>query len=168
MNWSVLTKDIINTIIWFILKLLPITTVVWLATIFSSDAPLILTWFIHIFVFCWITFCCSMASNAVPALFWRYRKSHVTRFVEVDGYFYRQIKLFGIWFYLAFSFCGETCKLKHTTTTDPEELRETNHFGEYDQDEQFNKDFNAFVNAWRHIETAEVLKYQTFEGGRAK
>lgn len=168
MNLSVLIKDVINTIVWFILKLIPITAVFWLAQVFSPDAPVILTWAIYLFVFSWFTFCCCMASNAVPALFWRYRSKHVTRFIEKEGYYYRQIKLFGLWFYLSFSFGGETCRLKHTTTTDPEELRETNHFGEYDQDEAFNKDFDMFVNAWRHVETVEVLKFQTFEGGRAK
>ncbi|MNN97964.1 hypothetical protein D3C81_2172360 [compost metagenome] len=33
---------------------------------------------------------------------------------------------------------------------------------------KFKDRFETFINAWRFGETAEVLKYQTFEGGRAK
>lgn len=167
MNWTILIKDVIAAIFWVLIRALPFSAV-WIGACWTnSDAPWFLSWAIYLFLFVWISYISSMVTNALPALVWRYRSKHEIRLIEIEEHQYRQIRLFGIWFYLIiYNNTGAWHKMKLWRAADEEVLRVHNRSG--DENENFIKAMDTFVNAWRHVETHEVLKHQTFEGGRLK
>ncbi|MNL37475.1 hypothetical protein D3C87_1596200 [compost metagenome] len=160
---SCLIKDVITFIIWCIMRGTPFYMAFWLAFHINDETPwyvaitlVSLTFAIPYILLSWITV-------AVPALVWRYRTNHVTRLVEFDGRNYRQVKILGMWFFIKMSDTGSyyCMSSNHWFSTD--------NLVEFTNDSYKFKDrFETFINAWRFGETAEVLKYQTFEGGRAK
>lgn len=163
MIWSILFRDIFMFAIWSIVRGLPFYMAGWLMINFNESTPwhveallMSLTFIIPYILFSWITV-------PVPALVWRYRSKHETRLIEFDGRNYRQVKILGFWFFLKMAENGSHYVMSSNTwfTTDS--------LVEFPADtRKFNDRFEVFINAWRFGETAEVLKYQSFQGGRAK
>lgn len=159
---SVLFRDVCFATLWLIVRSAPFAIAYWLITHLNPDAPIVGCYLLVAIAFLLPFIGFSLITVAVPALFWRYRTKHQTRLITLDGKNYRQVKIFGIWFFIAFSRDGgyHMCS-NHWFSLDT--------LWEYSCDNpKFTSAFEHFVNAWRFGETAEVLKYLDFEGGRLK
>lgn len=160
---SCLIKDVIAFIFWCILRGTAFYMAFWLAFHINDDTPWYVATMLVSITFAVPYIAVSWITVAVPALVWRYRSKHETRLVEFDGRNYRQVKILGMWFFISMSDSGSYYCMgsNHWFTTDSFAENSNNSY-------KFKDRFETFINAWRFGETSEVLKYQTFEGGRLK
>ena len=159
MNKSIVIGDLIMAVLWAILRIAPCCFALWAALNLRSDAPMIvcmlligLPLIIVMTLTCWIT-------SSVPALFWRYRSTHETRLIEYKSHKYRQIKLFGRWFFIRIIDGTQFTSCTHWFATVDFESHDTL---------RFNIEFGEFVNAWKPNHTIESLGYTTFVDGRVR
>lgn len=159
MNKAVVIGDLIMALIWAILRIGPCCFAVWAAMNLRSDAPVLicmlligLPLFIAQTLMCWIT-------SSVPSLFWRYRSTHETRVIEYKSCKYRQIKLFGHWFFIRIINGTQFISCTHWFSTIDMESYDTL---------KFNIEFGEFVNEWKPSHTIESLGYTTFVDGKVR
>lgn len=97
-----------------------------------------------------------MFTNSVPALLWRYRARLPLRTISIDGDKYKQIKLYGFWFFIGHDNDFEAPKTAFWRW--PEDYK----FREYRFEPQT---FFDFINAHRNIEISSSSNHELYVKG---